>query len=65
MRIHISLVTVAVCNEFDAAARVAVPEKPDLPVREHDVLALCGGQLQLEVRHLRLHLPLPLPLLGA
>ena len=39
------------------------PEEPDLPVGEHDVLALHGGQLQPQVRHLRLHLPLLLPVL--
>ena len=39
------------------------PEQPDLPVGQHDVLALDGGQLQPEVGHLRLDLPLFLPVL--
>ena len=33
-----------------------LPEEPDLPVGEHDVPALYCGQLQPQVRHLRLHL---------
>ena len=40
-----------------------LPEEPDLPVGEDNVLALGGGQLEPEVSHLRVHLPLALPLL--
>ena len=39
------------------------PEESDLSVGEDDILALCGGELEPEIRHLGLHLPLALPLL--
>ena len=39
----------------------SIPEKPDLPVGQDDVLALDGCKLEPKVRHLCLHFPLLLP----
>ena len=42
---------------------VSLPEKPDLSVREDDVLALHRGQLQPQVCYFRLYFPLLLAVL--